>query len=85
MRQHLTSKKIQKKYKDPIANQTRYLIKLVQTHGSRVLNGAIVTTSPAAAREWKEQQQKLYPKASFYTVICENQRKAEYEWRKFVR
>jgi len=84
VQKHLTSKKMQKKYKDPIANQTRYLVKMVEKRGKAFLNVAMITTSPAGAREWKEELEKKHPKGRFYTIICDSQRKAEYEWRKVM-
>ena len=84
IQKHLTSKKMKKGYKDPIANQTRYLVKMVEKRGKAFLNIAMITTSPAGAREWKEELEQQHPKARFYTIICDSQRKAEYEWRKVM-
>jgi hypothetical protein len=82
VRKHLTSRTLMKKYRDPVANQTRYLVKRIHKKGKIYDVAGVLTASPTAAREWKEQQEKLFEKASFYTVVCETEQKAAYEWRK---
>ena len=79
---HLTSKKIMEKYRDPIAYQTHYLVQRIQKYGKAFTNEIVLTTSPAAAREWKEQQEKEFPDSRYYTFIFESRQKAELKLRR---
>jgi hypothetical protein len=38
-----------------------------------------LTTSPEAARKWKEEQEQMFKRATFSTKICKSRREAEYE------
>jgi hypothetical protein len=78
----LTSKPIQAAYVDPEVNQTHYVVKRVVKQG-RVFDIALmITTSPASARKWKEEQEAEFPKAKFFTKVCKTQREAEYQLKK---
>jgi hypothetical protein len=79
MQQHLTSKKIMAQYKDPVVHQTHYLVRRVQKVGRTFEVALAITTSPAAAREWKETQEAEFARATFSTKICKTRREAEFE------
>jgi hypothetical protein len=38
-----------------------------------------VTTSPAAAKKWKEEQEAVFKRSTFTTKICKTRREAEFE------
>jgi hypothetical protein len=82
VQKHLMSRDLQTEYKDPIVNQTHYLVKGVQKRGRTFHVALVVTTSPAAARKWKESQEAVNKKAKFFTKICKTRREAEYELAK---
>lgn len=79
IQQHLTSKSMKAEYVDPIENQTHYVVRSVQKHGRSFAVQLIVTTSPAAARKWKEEEEAGNKKAKFFTKICKSRREAERE------
>jgi hypothetical protein len=79
---HLTSRELQDDYKDPIVNQTHYLMRRVQKRGRTFEVLLALTTSPEAARKWKEEQQQMFKRATFSTKICKSRREAEYELAK---
>jgi Protein of unknown function (DUF1570) len=79
VQEHLLSRKMQEEYKDPIANQTHYLVRRVQKRGRTFEVELVVTTSPAAARKWKEEQEAVFKRSTFSTKICKNRREAEFE------
>ncbi len=54
---YLTSKKMQAEYVDPVENQTHYIVKSVEKKGRAFAVRLVITTSPAAAKKWKEEQQ----------------------------
>jgi hypothetical protein len=83
VREHLLSRKLQAQYLDPKVNQTHYIVRRVFKKGKVYHAAMVVTTSPAAARKWKEEQEGQYEKAKFFTKICKTQRQAEFEMRKF--
>jgi hypothetical protein len=74
---YLTSKVMQAAYVDPIEKQTHYIIKSVEKVGRAFAIKAIVTTSPAAAKQWKEEQESAHPKATFNTIVCKSRAEAE--------
>jgi Protein of unknown function (DUF1570) len=82
VQQHLTSKEMQAEYRDPEVYQTHYVVKRSIKQGHTFHIAMIVTTSPAAARQWKEQEEAANDKAKFFTKICKTRREAEYEVQK---
>jgi hypothetical protein len=76
---HLTSRKMQAEYKDPVVNQTHYLVRRVQQRGRAFEIELVITTSPGAARKWKESQEKHFKGARFLTQICKTRREAEFQ------
>ena len=79
IQQHLTSKSMEAEYVDPIENQTHYVVRSVQKKGRAFRVSLIVTTSPAAAKQWKEEQEAGNKKAKFFTKICKSRHEAERE------
>ena len=82
VQQHLMSKSLQAEYRDPEVYQTHYVVKRVIKHGRTFQIALIVTTSPAAAREWKESEAAANDRAKFFTKICKTRREAEYQVQK---
>ncbi len=82
VQQHLTSKPMQAEYRDPEVFQTHYVVKRSIKQGRTFNIAMIVTTSPAAAREWKESEEAASDKAKFFTKICKTRREAEYQVQK---
>jgi hypothetical protein len=82
VQEHLTSRKLQDDYKDPIVNQTHYLVRRVQKRGRVFEVELVLTTSPASARKWKEEQEAIYKRSTFHTKICKTRREAEFELAK---
>lgn len=82
VQKHLTSDAVQKEYSDPVVNQTHYLVKRILKQGRAVSIAAVVTTSPAGAKEWKEAQEEQHKSAKFYTIVCKTRRQAESELKK---
>jgi len=48
-------------YKDPIVNQTFYVVTMAVRQGRTTAISAGLTTSPAAVREWQQQAQENLP------------------------
>jgi Protein of unknown function (DUF1570) len=82
IQQHLTSKKLQAEYVDPIVNQTHYVVKSVEKQGRSFAIQLVITTSPAAAKQWKEEQLAASKKATFFTKICKTRAEAERQVKK---
>ena len=82
VQEHLTSKRMQAQYKDPIVNQTHYLVRRVLKRGRTFQIALVITTSPAAAREWKEAQEAEFKGARFLTQIFKTRREAEFQLAK---
>lgn len=82
VQQHLLSKPMQAEYRDPIVYQTHYVVKRSIKHGHTFEIAMIVTTSPAAARKWKEQEEAANDKAKFFTKICKTRKEADFQVRK---
>jgi hypothetical protein len=82
VQKHLTSKPMQAAYVDPEVNQTHYVVKRVVKKGRAYDIALIITTSPASARKWKEEQETEHPRAKFFTKVCKTQREAEYQLKK---
>jgi hypothetical protein len=82
VQQHLTSKPMQAEYRDPEVYQTHYVVKRSIKHGRTFSIAMLVTTSPAAAREWKESEEAASDRAKFFTKICRTKREAEYQVQK---
>lgn len=89
VQRHLTSSKVQKEYRDPIENQTHYVLKRIVKRQRTFYTRVAITLSPAAAREWKDEQEALIEAegrdAQFYTIVCKNRGEAEYQLRKLAR
>ena len=47
--------------------------------------GLVITTSPAAARKWKEEQEAAHNRASFYTIVCKSRADADGELQKLQK
>jgi hypothetical protein len=74
---YLTSKRMQADYDDPIENQTHYIVKCVQKVGRSFAVQLVITTSPAAAKKWKEEKEAVTKNASFFTIVCKSRDEAE--------
>lgn len=74
---YLNSKKMQASYVDPIENQTQYIVKCIEKQGKAFAVTVVITTSPAAAKKWKEEQEATTKNASFFTIVCKSQAEAE--------
>lgn len=85
IQQHLTSKEMQAQYVDPIENQTHYVVKSVEKQGRTFAVQLVITTSPAAARKWKEEEEAANDKAKFFTKICKTRAEAEREAAKLQK
>jgi hypothetical protein len=79
---YLTSKKMQASYVDPIVNQTHYVVKCVEKKGKSFQIQVVISTSPAAAKKWKEEQEAANKNASFFTVVCKSRAEAEFQLKK---
>jgi uncharacterized protein DUF1570 len=82
IQQHLTSKTMQAEFVDPIENQTHYVVKSVEKQGRSFAIQLVITTSPAAARKWKDEEEAANKKAKFFTKICKTRAEAEREVQK---
>jgi hypothetical protein len=82
LQQYLTSPAMQKDYLDPIENQTHYLVKSVEKQGHGHAIKFAITTSPDAAKKWKEQEEATNKKASFFTIVCKTRGEAERQVQK---
>jgi hypothetical protein len=79
---YLTSKPMQAEYIDPIENQTHYVVRSVQKIGRSFQVQLVITTSPAAAKEWKEEQESANNKATYSTKVCKTRAEAERQVQK---
>ena len=68
---------MQASYVDPIENQTQYIVKCVEKQGKAFAVTVVITTSPAAAKKWKEEQEATTKNASFFTIVCKSRAEAE--------
>ena len=82
LQQYLTSPAMQKDYLDPVENQTHYLVKSVEKQGHGHAIKYAITTSPDAAKKWKEQEEATNKKASFFTIVCKTRGEAERQVQK---
>lgn len=85
LQQYLTSAAMQKDYLDPIENQTHYLVKSVEKQGHAHAIKFAVTTSPDAAKKWKEQEEATNKNATFFTIVCKTRGEAERQIQKMQR
>jgi hypothetical protein len=85
VQEHLTSKKLQAEYRDPAVYQTHYVVKRVIKHGRTYSISMLVTTSPAAVREFKESETAKDDRAKIFTKICKTRREAEYQVQKLQK
>jgi hypothetical protein len=74
---YLNSKKMQASYVDPIENQTQYIVKCIEKQGKAFAVTVVITTSPAAAKKWKEEKEAATKNASFFTIVCKSKAEAE--------
>lgn len=83
---HLLSKPMQRQYKDPIERQTHYLMKQIVKRGRTFHTRVAITLSPAAAKEWKEEQEALIEAegrtSQFYTIVCKTRKEVDYHLAK---
>ncbi len=77
IQQYLNSKSMQSEYVDPVANQTHYIVKSVEKVGRAFAIQVVVTTSPDAAKKWKEKEEKTNKNAHFFTIVCKTRGEAE--------
>lgn len=73
VQRHLTSSRIQRDYRDPVKNQTHYVVKSIVKRGRVFHTTVMLTRSPASAKEWKESEEKKIEAAGetgqFYTIV----------------
>ena len=82
IQEYLTSKSMQAEYVDPIENQTHYIVKSIEKKGRVFGIQLVITTSPAAAKKWKEKEEAANKKANFYTIVCKTRGEAERQLQK---
>lgn len=82
VQQHLTSRQMQAEYRDPEVYQTHYVVKRVIKQGRTYQIAMLVTTSPAAVREFKESEVAKDDRAKIFTKMCKTRREAEFQVRK---
>lgn len=82
VQQHLTSRRMQAEYRDPEVYQTHYVVKRVIKQARTFNIAMLVTTSPAAVREFKESEVAKDDRAKIFTKICRTRREAEFQVRK---
>jgi hypothetical protein len=82
IQEYLTSKCMQSEYVDPIENQTHYVVKSIEKKGRAFAIQLVITTSPAAAKSWKEKEEAANKKAHFYTIVCKSRGEAERQVQK---
>ncbi|MGD9633745.1 MAG: DUF1570 domain-containing protein [Pirellulales bacterium] len=82
VQQHLTSRQMQAEYRDPEVYQTHYVVKRVVKQARTFNIAMLVTTSPAAVREFKESEVAKDDRAKIFTKICKTRREAEFQVRK---
>jgi hypothetical protein len=82
IQEYLTSKSMQAEYVDPIENQTHYIVKSIEKKGRAFGIQLVITTSPAAAKKWKEKEEAANKKANFYTIVCKTRGEAERQLQK---
>lgn len=89
VKRHLTSTSMQRQYKDPIENQTYYVIKRIYKKQRTFYTTVVLTRSPEAARRWRDKEVKrmdqIGEEAAFYTIICDNADEARYQIAKLSR
>jgi hypothetical protein len=79
---YLTSKPMQTEYVDPFENQTHYVVRSVQKIGRAFQVQLVITTSPAAAKNWRDEQEAANNKATYSTKICKTRAEAEWQVKK---
>ena len=65
VKRHVTSREMEKEYRDPLANQTHYIVKRNFRRGRTISISAIITLSPASAQKWKKKEKERHPKRLF--------------------
>jgi hypothetical protein len=76
VQQYLTSKAMQKEYVDPVANQTQYFVKWNEVKARKSSGLGALTTSPSAAKKWKQQQAAIHKDAHFFTFVYKSKDEA---------
>jgi len=82
LQKYLTSEPMQKEYRDPIRYQTHYVVKKISKYGKSFQVKVVVTTSPDAAKRWKEAEETASDDAAtavppkFYTIQCKTKDEA---------
>ncbi|MEM6331351.1 MAG: DUF1570 domain-containing protein [Planctomycetota bacterium] len=81
VQRHLNSKEVQKQYKDPVANQTHYVVKATIKKSGRYMTSMGLTKSPAAAKEFIDKlkakaRAEGLTQATFLTIVCKSEREA---------
>jgi hypothetical protein len=61
------------------------LVKSIEKKGRAFAIQLVITTSPAAAKKWKDQQEAANKKAKFYTIVCKSRGDAERQLQKLQR
>lgn len=82
VQQYVTSEEMMSQYKDPIANQTIYVIQRLIRKGSRQQLALYRSFSPAGARGWREKQEAEFPRAKFRTYVFEDISEAQALFRR---
>ena len=82
IQEYLTSKSMQAEYVDPMENQTHYIVQSIEKKGRVFGIQLVITTSPAAAKKWKEKEEAANKKANFYTIVCKTRGEAERQLQK---
>ncbi|MEM6799695.1 MAG: DUF1570 domain-containing protein [Planctomycetota bacterium] len=89
VQRHLTSKPVQKLYRDPAVYQTYYVLKVIYKQGRNYTTEVGLTLSPAEAKKWRDDKEEVMAaagrKAKFYTIICKTRKEAEYQLIKLMR
>lgn len=89
VKRHLNSTKVQRQYKDPIENQTYYILKRIYIKRRVSYTSVALTRSPDAARKWRDEEQKrmdqIGEEAAFYTIVCKDADEARYQLQKLSR
>ncbi|MEM9185412.1 MAG: DUF1570 domain-containing protein [Planctomycetota bacterium] len=86
VQRHLTSKAIQKEYRDPVLNQTVYVLKSTIKRAGSFYIDAEVTLSPDEAKQWKEKKRAMAHaegrEVHINTIVCDDMQEAVYHLRK---
>lgn len=85
VQEHLNTSRMLSQYKDPVENQTYFVVRMV---GARIRNEAYAAPSPQAVKQWKDQKEEWLKKnkrtAKFITSVCKSKSEAERDVMKIV-